>query len=236
MSANLTATDSRLQEHLKAWNACGFVIMPDILSPDECRALKAEALQILRDHAKPGATVVLGCSAVSENFARLAERPQIMAMLKLLLPEGIEFLSDKLVYKKPGKDFATPWHIDEWYWKNTRPKISVWIPFDDASAESGTLTVVPGSHRRQWVRKQSEGINSEFVFAIDHDIPGKDIFFCDIKAGTAIIFSDLLLHGSTPSRGQNERYAIISTYHAPGHEHFDDQFPARRVLFPKSTE
>jgi ectoine hydroxylase-related dioxygenase (phytanoyl-CoA dioxygenase family) len=236
MSANLTAIDSGLQEQLKTWNTEGYIIMPGLLSSDECRAFKAEALQILRDHAKPGATVYLGCSAVSQNFARLAEKPQILEMLKLLLPEGIEFMSDKLVYKKPGKDFATPWHIDEWYWKNTRPKISVWIPFDDANAECGTLTVVPGSHRRRWVRKHSEGINNEFVFAVDHDIPERDITVCDIKAGTAIVFSDLLLHGSTPSQGQKERYAIISTYHAPGHEPFDDQFFARRVLFPKPAE
>jgi hypothetical protein len=235
MSTNLAASDSDLQGHLKTWNTEGFIVMPDVLSPEECRIFKAEALQILRDHAKPGATVYLGCSAISGNFARLAERPQILEMLKLLLPGGIEFMSDKLVYKKPGKDFPTPWHIDEWYWKNTRPKISVWISFDDASAESGTLTVVPGSQRRQWARKHGEGINNEFVFAIDHDIPDEDIVVCNIKAGTAIIFPDLLLHGSTPSQGRNERYAIISTYHAPGHEPYDDQFPARRVLWSRPS-
>lgn len=231
MRFNPATRDFHRQEQLNAWEAGGFIIVPDVLSSDECRVLKEEALQILRDHAKPGATVHLGCSAVSRNFARLAEKPEIMELLKLLLPGGVEFLSDKLVYKKPGKDFATPWHIDEWYWKNTRPKISVWIPFDDASAESGTLTVVPGSHRRDWTRRRSEGINNEFIFATEHDIPEKEAVVCGIQAGTAIIFSDRLLHGSTSSRGRNERYAIISTYHAPGHEPFDDQFPARRVLW-----
>lgn len=228
----MSTTTSLTNELQAAWEKDGFFILPEILSEKECEELKQESLSILQKHAKPGATVHLGCAAVSENFARLAEHPRVLEALGAIMPDGIEFLSDKIVYKKPGKSFATPWHIDAWYWKNTRPKISVWIPFEDTSAENGTLTVVPGSHRRTWGLRQTDGVNGEFSNELENsNTPtAEEILVCELKKGSAVVFSDLVLHGSTPSQGAKERYAIISTYHAPGDEPFDAGFRARKVL------
>ncbi len=219
------------------WDADGFFILPRVLSDKECETLKAEALRILAQCGRPGATVHLGCAAASPSFAALAEHPVILEALRAVLPDGIEFLSDKIVCKKPGKSFATPWHIDAWYWRNTRPKVSVWIPFEDTGAENGALTVVPGSHRVAWSPKHTKGINGEFVFETgETDIPAAArVVTCELRRGDAVIFSDRLLHGSTPSEGSRERFAIISTYHAPGEEDFDRQFPARKVLVPVVT-
>ena len=56
---------------------------------------------------------------------------------------------------------------------------------------------------------------------------------CAIKRGTAIVFSDRLVHGSTPNTAAKDRYAIIGTYQAPGEdEEFDLNFPARKVIWP----
>jgi ectoine hydroxylase-related dioxygenase (phytanoyl-CoA dioxygenase family) len=229
-----TATITQNETYLKAWENDGFFVIPSVISAEECEKLKAESLEILKNHAREGATVYVGCAAVSGNFAHLAEHPAIVEALRLIMPDGIEFMSDKLVYKKPGKAFPTPWHIDAWYWKGTRPKLSVWIPFDDTTAENGTLTVIPGSHRHEWTVQQTKGINGEFENMLeDNDQPAADkIHTCELKRGSAVFFSDRLLHGSTASQGNRERYAIISTYHVPGDEPFDQNFSARKVLVP----
>lgn len=215
-----------------AWNRDGFFIIPNVLSEKECAMFKEECLDILQTHAKPGATVYIGCAAVSEGFARLAAHPAILDALTPLLPGGVEFMSDKIVYKKPGKAFPTPLHIDAWYWKNTRPKISVWIPFGDTNAENGTLTVVPGSHTRDWSVRKTAGINGEFMNELEGNLlpAAESVLACELQQGSAVVFSDRVLHGSTACQSNNERYAIISTYHAPGNEPFDAQFPARKVL------
>lgn len=227
--SNTTNTVTDLQV---AWEKDGYFVLPNILSDKECENLKKESLDILQHHAPPGATVYVGCSVMNENFARLAEHPRILEALGAIMPDGIEFLSDKIVYKKPGKSFATPWHIDAWYWKNTRPKLSVWIPFEDTSAKNGTLTVVPGSHCRTWAVRQTAGVNGEFSRELENpkDLNPKEALVCELTRGSAVVFSDRVLHGSTPSEGENERYAIISTYHSPGEEAFDKDFPARKVL------
>ena len=189
---------------------------------------------MLKEHARPGATVYVGCAVVSRVFNELAGHPAILRVLEQIMPEGIEFLSDKLVYKTAAKAFATPYHVDASYWKNTRPKLSVWIPFDDVSEENGTLTVVPGSHLREWRHRLTAGINNEFTEAIENgEIPEGQVVTCKIERGTAIVFSDRLVHGSTSANGMKERYAIISTYHAPGEEPFDLNFEARKVLLKR---
>ena len=212
----------------------GFVVIPDLLSAEECDRLKREARGVLDHHAKPGSSVYVHVAVVNPAFRALAEDPRIVEALKKVMPQGVMFLSDKIVYKAPDKTFPTPWHIDCFYWRNTRPKLSVWIPLDDASAENGTLTVVPGSHKKDW-RMVKMGLPSgDFQYEIDGgEWREGDVVTCAIKRGTAIIFSDRLVHGSTANTAGKDRYAIISTYHAPAtDEPFDLDFPARKVLVP----
>lgn len=231
---NVAAMNSQIdtqKDHIPGiWEKEGFYILPNAVSEENCIHLKQEGLRVLREHAKESSSVYVGCAAVSRPFAALAENRAILEVLKILMPDGIEFLSDKIVFKKPGKSAPTPWHLDAWYWPGTRPKISVWIPFEDTCAEGGTLVVAPGSHLRSWRVEEVKG-GGEFTRQLPKDAaPREGVRVCEIKRGTALFFPDTLLHGSTASTGDRERYAIISTYHAPGDEPFDQRFPARKVL------
>ena len=212
----------------------GFAIVPDLINAEECDRLKTEAHRVLDTLGRPGASVHLHMAATSPLFKALAEDPRVVGALQQVMPHGVMFLSDKIVYKSADKTFATPWHIDCFYWRNTRPKLSVWIPLDDAAAENGTLTVVPGSHRKDWQMVKKGLANGEFHDEISNaDWRDGDIVTCAIKRGTGIIFSDRLVHGSTANTAGRDRYAIISTYHAPAaDEAFDLDFPARKVLVP----
>lgn len=212
----------------------GFLVVPDLLSPEECDKLKIEARKVLDEHCTTKRSVYVHVAVVSEMYRALAEDARIIKMLKPVMPHGIMFMSDKIVYKSSEKAFPTPPHVDCYYWPNTRPKLSVWIPLDDTSAENGTLTVVPGSHKRDWrmVRRPPE--KGEFHNAIeDGDWKEGDVVTCAIKRGSAIIFSDRLVHASTANTAGKDRYVIISTYHAPAaDEALDLDFPARKVLVP----
>lgn len=212
----------------------GFFIAPELLSTAECDILKTEARKVLDEHAKPGSSVYVHVAAVSGMYRDLAEDKRLMKILRPVMPHGVMFLSDKIVYKSSQKTFPTPPHVDCFYWPNTRPKLSVWIPLDDATAENGTLTVVPGSHQREWTMKNRPAAAGEFRNAIEAGgWADDDIVTCAIKRGTAIIFSDRLVHASTVNTAGKDRYAIISTYHAPSpDELFDLDFPARKVLVP----
>jgi len=216
------------------FEADGFCIAPDLFSPAECDALKVEAARVMKEHARPNATVYVGVSIVSPIYRDLAGDGRLVARLKSIMPGGVMFLSDKFVVKNAAQRFATPWHIDAAYWPNTRPKLSVWIPLDDASERNGTLTVVRGSHLKSFDHQHSAGeqTNGEFNNVIAAKQWSKeDEITCNVSRGTAIFFSDRLVHGSCASAAGEERCAIINTYHAPAaDDEFDRHFAARRVL------
>jgi ectoine hydroxylase-related dioxygenase (phytanoyl-CoA dioxygenase family) len=213
----------------------GFVVVPKLFSGEQCERLKEEALRLLHEKSDRKRTVYVGVAAASQLYYQFASDPKMVAILEKIMPEGIEFMSDKFVFKSGEQHFATPWHIDAFYWANTRPKLSVWIALDKVSAENGALKVIRGSHKKAWRAKnvKGEGTNGEFGNVIDSEqwTPGEEVV-CEVDKGSAIFFSDKLVHGSCTNTSGLDRYAIISTYHAPVAvpEEFDKQFPAKHVI------
>ena len=192
----------------------GFFIVPAALDEQECDDLKAIAVDLLAEDRK---SVLVAVSGMSERYRELSEDRRVLDRIEPLMPGGVTFKSDKFVYKNGRQRFATPWHTDMLYWPNQRPKLSVWIPLDDVSAENGTLTVIPGSHRREWDVVEVDGSDSssgEFRKRSDiATIPTDEAVVCEIPRGSLVVFSDALLHASTPATSGADRYAIISTYH-----------------------
>jgi ectoine hydroxylase-related dioxygenase (phytanoyl-CoA dioxygenase family) len=222
----------------EAYERDGFCLVPHLFEQDECEEWKEEALRVLCEQQQTGKrvnTVYVGAAAASPLFYALASHPRLINLLRELMPEGIAFLSDKIVFKSRDHTFATPWHLDAAYWPNTRPKLSVWIALDAVSAENGALKVLPGSHRRDWLHRSSDGsmTNNEFTQVTTPDWNSDEERICELPQGGAIVFSDRLLHASCPNSAGADRYSLISTYHAPApDEPFDLSFPARHVIAP----
>ncbi len=219
----------------------GFLIVPELWSQAECAELKQEALRVIAAHGRPNASVFVGASVVSQLFARYAADARLLSYLDALMPDGVAFMSDKVVFKSTSQSAATPWHTDALYWPNTRPKLSTWIPLDDASAANGTLKVVRGSHVRAWRNRRGGGINEagDFNLTIDPaQWSADDERTCEVPRGSVIFFSDRLLHASAPNALGADRYTIIGTYHAPVavEEPFDLDFAARRTLIARQPQ
>ncbi len=217
----------------------GYLVVADLLDDDTCVALKAEARAVV-DGSPIGTSVCLGLSVSSLRFRALHADPRVIAVVGAALPDGIAFLSDKAVFKSASTRFATPWHIDTWYWPGTRAKVSLWIALDDARADNGCLTVVRGSHRHPWPQAtratgatgEGGATNGEFAnLAAQRTWDPGDERVVTVRRGGAILFSDRLLHGSTANVAGADRWAAILTYHAPApDEPFDRAFPARRTV------
>ena len=129
----------------------------------------------------------------------------------------IELLSCKPVIKSKNVSHPSPWHQDYVYWLGT-PKVSAWIALDDADRSNGCLKVIPGSHK--WGLIPHEKFQERIGF--DHRVPESTInSLCrkfgtpidvPLKAGEAIIFSDLLLHCSNPNTTGKDRFSLIPTF------------------------
>ena len=233
-----TTTNSTAQDAAAfsaAYQRDGYLIVTGLFSHAECDMYKTEAKRIIVEHGKAFSTVYVGAAIISNLFRQMADDARVVEILSALMPGGIAFMSDKVVFKSNAQQAATPWHADAQYWPGTRSKLSIWIPLDDATRDNGTLMVVRGSHLRDWQTEEGSGINQAGDFnrvVSAQQWAQADEVICEIPRGSAIFFSDKLLHASTPNSTGADRFTIISTYQAPVEmeEPFDLHFPARHTI------
>ena len=102
--------------------------------------------------------------------------------------------------------------------------LSCWIAVTDATVENGCLQVIPGSHRRDLIDHCPTG----------HDlgIPDRFLHLSDatplpLRAGSALIFGQQLVHGSLDNTtGDQVRISIDLRYQPPGQPSGRPDFPS----------
>lgn len=128
----------------------------------------------------------------------------------------------------PGEaKYLLPFHQD--YATQCRRAWRLWTPLRDASARTGTMKVVPGSHRLGFVAHDTADparpVVPEAVLA------GRESVTVDIPGGDGILFNPLLVHASVPAEVARMKYVLLvqvqdlTTLADP--EDPDDPLPAR---------
>jgi phytanoyl-CoA hydroxylase len=114
---------------------------------------------------------------------------------------------------------AVPWHQDKSYWPdaNANPVITVWIPFVDATLENGCLHIIPGTHKSRVMRHHADTYTGTGFEEIDDDMLARaskkaPVVALPVKAGTAILFNDRLIHSSTPNNSDHVRWSVDLRY------------------------
>src|SRR5690606_6757992 len=100
---------------------------------------------------------------------------------------------------------AVPWHQDKSYWPdaNSNPVITVWIPLVDSTHENGCLHLIPGTHRKRVIGHHKEsysktGFLETNLKVVEREAKKRPIMALPMRAGSAVLFNDRLLHSSTP--------------------------------------
>lgn len=81
-----------------------------------------------------------------ERFMKDSPMPQLAA--EVMGSKVLNFFYDQLLVKEPNTAEPTPWHQDLSYWPvKGQDILSIWVPFDKATEESGVVVYVKGSHK-----------------------------------------------------------------------------------------
>ena len=150
---------------LAAYHADGAAVLRGVLPPDWVPRLRAAIDRTLArptvnglEFAAPGKGRFYG-----DYFQWLTD-PDVKALVfdsplpalarQLMGSRQVRFFYDQLLVKEPGTARRTPWHHDIPYWPiRGEQVVSLWVPFDRATPETGVVTYVKGSHRwGQWFR------------------------------------------------------------------------------------
>ncbi|RAP73622.1 phytanoyl-CoA dioxygenase family protein [Paenibacillus montanisoli] len=152
-----------------------------------------------------------------EGYYHLLSNPKIIDAVESLI--GDEIFCSPVYNVRPKVPRvaagAVPWHQDKSYWpdSNANPVITVWISFVDATLENGCLHIKPRTQNAKLLEWHAETYSGTGYTALhEHQLGPRQTVTLPVKAGTAILFNDRLLHMSTPNHSDHVRWSVDLRY------------------------
>ena len=128
--------------------------------------------------------------------------------------DELEGFFTHMIYKPAGTGRATPWHQDEAYWDKpelVHHSVSVWMPLDPVTAESGCMQFLPGSHERDVLRyRRLPGLEP---LELDEEVDLSKAVACPLQPGGATFHHCRTLHYTAPNTSGVQRRAYAMTFH-----------------------
>ncbi len=221
------------QAAIAAYRRDGFIVLPDILMPEEVEALRRvtdefvhnarniaandEVYDLEESHSpdEPRVRRIKAPHLHDPEYARTARHPKIVEVLQDLWGT-VRFDTGKLNMKSAGYGAPVEWHQDWAFYPHTNDDLAaVGIMLDDCTIENGPMMVVPGSHLGPiW---DHHGPDGRFCGAIDPNRCEADFSRaapCLGKAGSITVHHVRAVHGSATNFSGKERRLLLFQYRA----------------------
>ncbi|MEM7126660.1 MAG: phytanoyl-CoA dioxygenase family protein [Chloroflexota bacterium] len=202
----------------------GYLVIPDLVSPQELEELRSETLAICQGDRgdvrgfvpnEPGETeedvlrrylCIHFPHKISKTMTRYLATPSMTDILTEVIGPDVKCMQSMLFIKATGKP-GQAWHQDE-YFIPTRDRslIGGWIAMDDATIENGCLWLIPGSNRHGIIWPQWDHVDARFDCtgeAYGFPYSDEDAIPVEVKAGTVVFFNGYVLHRSFPNHAQS---------------------------------
>jgi ectoine hydroxylase-related dioxygenase (phytanoyl-CoA dioxygenase family) len=146
--------------------------------------------------------------------------PELAAAL--MHTRTVHLFYDQLFVKEPGSAEPTPWHQDLPYWPISGEQVlSIWIPVDRATPESGVVTYVQGSHRwgrafrpQAFGKSGNAGAYRDSIFEPMPDIDGERERYTflnwSLDPGDVLVHLGLAIHGATGNHSSSVRRRALA--------------------------
>lgn len=229
------------KEQRSDFNRDGYLFVGSFLSSEDVEKYNDRLVQIMnREVDKPENMLVMKDIAIAkgrvkadagqdqvqkiqdihndEVFKDLLRLPKILDYAENWTGPNIQSVHNMVINKPPNLDGRHPLHQDLLYFpfRPAEKIVGIWIALSDTRRENGTLAVVPGSHKggelhdHETPSHMEEGINLAYEGVKEIDISKR--VHIEAKAGDALFFHPLLVHGSGRNRTQDYRRVFISHY------------------------
>lgn len=134
------------------------------------------------------------------------------------------------LYKVPGENSELTAHQD---WtivdESKHVALNCWVPLCDVTKENGALSILPGSHFDNFNVIRAPTL--PFFFSGNDDLVMKELIPMEVKAGTAVILNQSVIHYSPPNRGNKIRKAITAGIKSEGAQmYFHYKVPGKDEL------
>lgn len=163
----------------------------------------------------PSVPQILSPSRYEPRLAETHLVANAREIVRQLLGEDARDMGDHAILKPPHSPQATPWHQDEAYWDPNMDynSVSVWVPLQRVTIETGCMWFVPGSHKLEVLRHRSVGNDPRIhALELDEEYDTSTAVACPLPAGGATIHLSRTLHYTGPNNSGAPRRAYIVAF------------------------
>ncbi len=229
-----TPTIQLTADQINFYQREGYLVLPPITTPAELAELRAIYDRLFAERAGRAEGNQFDLAGADDEDG-VASLPQILrparyapAINDFLFKANGRAIADQLLGdQSDGGDHAilkparygaeTPWHQDEAYWSPDLDynSLSIWMPLQDATVESGCMQFVPGSHKAE-VRAHRPINNDPRIHGLEAEhVDAAKTVACPIPAGAVTIHHCRTLHYAGPNRSDEPRRAYIQVKGLP---------------------
>lgn len=171
------------------------------------------------------------------EFRAFCTQPVIGALLRDLGMDDPVLWQSMYIFKQPRIGGEVRWHQDASYLLTQPPAvIGMWLALEDASEENGCLWMAPGGHRTplrevyavDWTTRKGTltTLDDTPWPTADEAVP------LPVRAGSLVVFSDLMPHYSSVNRSAVSRQAFTLHFSESGARWSADNWLQRPNLGP----
>ena len=164
---------------------------------------------------------------------RLASHSKLVQVIQNLIGPDLLLFRSTLMLKPAFHGSRHGLHQDSAYWPMDPPSlVTVSIALTDATQENGCFQVIPKSHEwgmQEWghiIRDRDEAMTGW------ENIDTSALMEVPLKAGSALLFHSLIVHGSGPNRSPNSRHTALYAYFPPTVRYVPKADAPRERMFP----
>ena len=232
----------------------GFAVIPNLLSPEQIQKCRDEIEYVFDQAFEANNLPYEKISSLDEKFKKLKSLDRtVQGRVYDLLPfvDCIAQVSaTQLVLDIAKGYFQTPTllidkrrvRIDDDTNERSLPihqegnmisknNLTLWMPLSDVEENTGAIKVIPGSHKKGYLRHKFYKDGS-YNGIVEEDLDIENIQTLPIKAGHALFFLGTLNHGSGPNLSPRVRWTFIMRFNAvKGVSYLREEFPDLRIPY-----
>ncbi len=222
-----TGPEGRLtKEQTDAYWSDGFLFPLQGLSPEEAASYRAEIEALERDWRDAGLPLPLNtykrinAHLVMPMVDRIARSKAILDVVEGVLGPDILLFSGEFFIKEPRTTHVVTMHQDLTYWGlgAIDGLVTVWVPLSPATAASGCMHFVAGSHTNA-ILPHADSFDENNLLSrgqeVVVDVAPEDKTLIELAPGQISLHHGLTIHGSGPNVSEDRRIACVLRYLRP---------------------
>jgi ectoine hydroxylase-related dioxygenase (phytanoyl-CoA dioxygenase family) len=219
------------RELVQQFDTDGYVVVPDLLSPDELTGYQAAVRAAVASRKAGDQRALAERSVYEQSFVQcqnlwedfdgvrpLTFHPRLArAAAELLGVPSVRLFHDQALFKEPGGRETDP-HQDLPYWPIAEPDtLTAWIPFDGSTLLSGCMGYVPGSHRlglRKFINIFRDGADE--IREQAQELMVVEPVYVEVPRGSVAFHHGLTAHLARPNESDATREVHTVIYFRDG--------------------